>query len=161
MPPASAARRAVAAPSVPLTSAAPGRRCRRDPQNAITTIAVARSRDRPGGVGAARLRSEDVLRRLTRLNHFALVDPNLDADHAIGRVSLAESVIDICAQGMQRQLALQIPFAARDFGAVQTPRYANLDALATEAQRRIDALRIARRNATRFSSCSPIDSDTS
>src|ERR1700722_1965437 len=39
---------------------------------------------------------------------------------------------------MQRQLALQIPFAARDFGPVQPARDANLDTLAAKAQRRID-----------------------
>ena len=47
---------------------------------------------------------------------------------------LAETVVEVGTQGMQRQLPLQIPFAAGDFVSVQTPRYANLDALATEAK---------------------------
>ncbi len=68
-------------------------------------------------------------------HHFALINPNLDADHAISRIRLAETVIDIGTQRVQRQLALQIPFATRDFGAIQAARYANLDSFATETQR--------------------------
>jgi hypothetical protein len=52
-------------------------------------------------------------------------------------VRFRSSVIDVRAQRVQRKLALQIPFAARNFGAVQAARYAHLDALAAEAQRRI------------------------
>src|SRR5262249_3467442 len=68
------------------------------------------------------------------------VNPALDADHAVGRVGLAESVVNIGAQGMQRKLALQIPFGARDFRAIQAARHADLDSLAAETQRRVDAL---------------------
>src|SRR5579875_816911 len=52
------------------------------------------------------------------IEHFALIDPDLDADDAVGRIGLAEAVIDVSAQGVQRQLSLQIPFAARDLGAI-------------------------------------------
>src|SRR2546423_14469188 len=41
---------------------------------------------------------------------------------------------------MQRKLPLQVPFAARDFGAIEAPRYPNLNALTAETQRRIHAL---------------------
>ena len=84
--------------------------------------------------------------RLT-FENFALIRPALDANHAIGGVGLRETVIDIGAQRVQRKLALQIPFAARDFGAVQAPGHANFDSLAAEPQRGID--RFAHRTAER------------
>src|SRR5882757_2965981 len=66
---------------------------------------------------------------------FALVDPTLHANHAVRGVSLRETEIDIRAQGLQRQTALQVPFFAGDFSAVQATGHAHLDAFAAEAQR--------------------------
>src|SRR5438552_2866226 len=50
---------------------------------------------------------------------LALVEPHLDADLSVGGVRLGEAVIDVRAQRLQRQLSVQIPLRARDFGAVQ------------------------------------------
>src|SRR5882762_3406616 len=66
---------------------------------------------------------------------FALVDPALHANDAVGGVSLSETEIDVRAQGLQRQTALQVPFFASDFRAVQPAGHAHLDAFAAEAQR--------------------------
>src|SRR6202040_2369956 len=66
---------------------------------------------------------------------FALVDPALHANHAVGGVRLRESEIDVGAQCLQRQAPLQVPLLAGDFRPVQAARDAHLDALAAEAQR--------------------------
>ena len=57
--------------------------------------------------------------------------------------------IDVRAQRLQRQTALQVPLFAGDFRAVQTAGHANLDALAAETQRRVNgfAHRAAERHA--------------
>src|SRR4029077_13319801 len=73
-------------------------------------------------------------------NVFPLVNPALHADHAIGRVRLGRAVVNVGAQGLQRQAALQVPFLAGDFGAVQAAGHANFNSLASEAQRGIDGL---------------------
>src|SRR5450432_277880 len=67
-------------------------------------------------------------------NVFALIDPALYADHAVSGVGAGHAEIDVGAQGLQRQAALQIPFLAGDFRAVQAAGHANLDAFAAEAQ---------------------------
>src|SRR5262249_11878723 len=56
---------------------------------------------------------------IARIHDVTAVDPNLDADDAEGRVGLGEAVIDVGAQCVQRQTAVQCPFGARDLGAVQ------------------------------------------
>src|SRR6266702_968392 len=70
-------------------------------------------------------------------NVFALIDPALHANHPVRRVRLREAEIDVRAQRLQRQPPLQVPFFARDFSAIQTPRHAHFDPLAAETQRRI------------------------
>src|SRR6266704_1320721 len=57
-------------------------------------------------------------------NVFALIDPALHANHPVRRVRLREAEIDVRAQRLQRQPPLQVPFFARDFSAIQTPRHA-------------------------------------
>src|ERR1700722_18328446 len=74
------------------------------------------------------------------LVNIAAVDPGLDADDSVGGVRLGETVVDVGAQRVQRQTALEIPLGTGNFVAVQAARYANLDALATEAQRGVDRL---------------------
>src|ERR1700676_267947 len=69
---------------------------------------------------------------------FALINPALHSDNSVRGVRLSRPVINICAQRLQRQASLQIPFLARDFRAVQTTRHTHLDSLASETQRRID-----------------------
>src|SRR2546425_9051530 len=71
---------------------------------------------------------------------LALVDPYLHADLPVGRAGLAEPVIDVGAQRVQRQLPLQVPLGARDLGAAQPPRDADLHALGPEAHGRLDRL---------------------
>ena len=72
--------------------------------------------------------------------YFTLVNPSLNSNHAVGGVCLRKTVINVGAQSVQRQLAVQIPLAAGDFGAIEAARYANLDSLATETLRRIHRL---------------------
>src|SRR5439155_17316824 len=71
---------------------------------------------------------------------LALVEPHLDADLAVGRVRFREAVVDVGAQRLQRELAVQVPLRARDFGAVQPARDADLDAARAETERRLHRL---------------------
>src|SRR6188508_77507 len=76
----------------------------------------------------------------TRHQPLTLVEPHLHADLAVGRAGFREPVVDVRAQRLQRQLAVQIPLGARDLGAVQAARHAHLDAAGAEAQRRLHRL---------------------
>src|SRR5436190_1993952 len=78
----------------------------------------------------------------TALRHeaLALVEPHLDADLPVRRVGFREAVVDVRAQRLQRQLAVEIPLGSRDFAAVEAARHAHLDAAGAEAQRRLDGL---------------------
>ena len=78
---------------------------------------------------------------------LALVEPHLHADLAVGGAGFREAVVDVRAQRLQRQLAVQVPLGARDFRAVQPARHAHLDPARAEAQRRLD--RLAHRAAER------------
>src|SRR5581483_9789342 len=60
--------------------------------------------------------------------NFTLVQPRFYADDAVGRMGLGEAVVDIGAERMKRKLPLEIPFAARDFSAVQTTGNAHFNA---------------------------------
>src|SRR6185369_1842803 len=60
-----------------------------------------------------------VLRLLAARNVFALIDPALHADYAVRGVRFRSAKIDVRAERLQRQTALQIPLFARDFRAVQ------------------------------------------
>src|SRR5688572_4546778 len=71
---------------------------------------------------------------------LALVEPHLHADLAVGRARFGEAVVDVGAQRLQRQLAVQIPFGAGDLRAVQPAGDAHLDAARAEAQRRLHRL---------------------
>src|SRR5215472_15322566 len=72
--------------------------------------------------------------------NFTFIDPALHADDSIGGVRLSESVVDICAQCVQRQTALQVPLGAGDFRAVQTPADADLDSFRAKPEGRIHRL---------------------
>src|SRR4029077_17512154 len=69
---------------------------------------------------------------------FALIDPALYADDAVRGVGFGGAEIDIRAEGLQRQTALQVPLLAGDFCAVQAAGNANLDAFATKTQSRVN-----------------------
>src|SRR5918993_343709 len=113
------------------------------PARAVAVFAVA-----PGAAAvaalAARLVDRVGLRAARhgrpRVEDFAAVDPALDADDAVGRVRLGEAVVDVGAQRVQGESPLQVPLAAGDLGAVQTPGDLRLDALGAEAQALFDGL---------------------
>ena len=130
-----------------------------------------RAARRPGGA-RARLRGADAAgalrvrrwrgfgrgRRVVAAQRVALVDPDLDADDAVGGLGFGEAVVDVGAQRVQRHAAFAVPLAARDFDAVQA---AGDMILMPCAPRRIAfciARFIARRNMMRFSSCCVIES---
>src|SRR5438552_2129225 len=75
------------------------------------------------------------LARRVAPHDLALVDPYLDADHAVGRLGLTEAVIDVGAQGMQRDATFAIPLRTRDLDSIQTARAHDLDALRSESHR--------------------------
>src|SRR3984957_10809466 len=85
-------------------------------------------------------RRDTLVATLLLLVDVATIDPGLDADDAVRRVRLGEAVVDVGAQRMQRQTALEVPLRAGDLVSVQTAGDANLDALATEAESRVHAL---------------------
>src|SRR5574344_3081069 len=64
-----------------------------------------------------------------RLEIILLADPHLDADQAGGGVGLAETVVDVRAKGVQRDLALLAPLDAGNLGAVDTAAATDLDAV--------------------------------
>ena len=71
--------------------------------------------------------------RLALRHDLALVDPDLDADHAVAGLRLAEAVVDVGAQRMQRHAAFAVPLGARDLDAVQAAGAHDLDALRAQA----------------------------
>src|SRR5436309_5770210 len=71
------------------------------------------SRRSRGGPGAFALRGP--------CPDFALVNPNLHADGAVGGAGLRESVVDVRAQSVQGQLALQVPLGAGDLRPAKPP----------------------------------------
>src|SRR6516162_6967965 len=71
-------------------------------------------------------------------HHFALENPHLDPDDAVGRLRLGEAVVDVRTQRVQRHAALAVPLGARDLDPVQPPRAHDLDALRTEPHRVLD-----------------------
>src|SRR5580700_566160 len=68
---------------------------------------------------------------------FALEDPDLDAAGTERGERGRNPVVDVGAQRVQRHAAFAIPFHARDFGAAQTARAIDADALGTQAHRRL------------------------
>src|SRR5580704_10950904 len=83
---------------------------------------------------------EALIATLLLLVDVATVDPGLDADDAVGGVRLGETVVDVGAQRVQRQTALEVPLGAGDLVSVETAGDADLDALAAEAQCGVDGL---------------------
>src|SRR5688572_8691183 len=71
------------------------------------------------------------------LKDFALEDPDLDAAGAERGESGRDAVVDVGAQRVQRHPAFAIPFHAGDFGAAETARAVDTNALGAEAHRRL------------------------
>src|SRR6266550_3943559 len=78
-----------------------------------------------------------VLRHRIVLEDFALEDPDLDAAGAERGERRRHAVIDIGAQRVQRHPPLAIPLLARDFGAAETARAIDTNALGAKAHRRL------------------------
>ena len=51
---------------------------------------------------------------------FAVEDPGLDPDDAVGRLGFGKTVVDESPQGMQRHPAFPVPFLPGNFRAGQT-----------------------------------------
>src|SRR5262245_42559511 len=81
---------------------------------------------------------------------LALVDPGLDPDLAEARARLVEAVVDVRAQGVEGELAVQVPLGPRDLRAVQLARDPDLDPLRAEAERGVHGL------AHRAPECDPL-----
>src|SRR6202035_2461957 len=71
------------------------------------------------------------------LEDLALEDPDLDAAGAEGGERGRHPVIDVGAQRVQGHAAFAIPLHARDFGAAETARAVDTNALGAEAHRRL------------------------
>src|ERR1700691_1177421 len=69
--------------------------------------------------------------------NFALINPDLHANYAVGSPGFRKAVLNVSPQRGQRQPALQVPLRACDFISIQPSAHSHLDSLATEAQRRI------------------------
>ena len=87
----------------------------------VSPTAIAASR--ADLVVALRLVGEDV----------ALVDPHLDADAAAGGAGLAEAVVDVGAQRVQRHATFAVPLGAAHLGAAEATRALDPDAERTGA----------------------------
>src|ERR1700735_37128 len=85
-----------------------------------------------------RTSGEALIAALLLLVDVPAVNPGLDADDAVGGVRLGKTVIDVGAQGVQRQTTLEIPLGAGDLVSVETTGDADLDALAAGAESRVD-----------------------
>src|SRR6266478_770566 len=77
-----------------------------------------------------------VLRHRVVLKDFALEDPDLDAAGAERGERGRHAVIDIGAQRVQRHPPFAIPFHAGDFGAAETARAVDTNALGAKTHRR-------------------------
>src|SRR5262249_1895828 len=64
---------------------------------------------------------------------LAPINPNLDSNDSKGSVRLRESIVDVRAQRVKRQPALQVPFGAGYLGSVQPARDPHLDSLRAES----------------------------
>src|ERR1700755_1669810 len=71
------------------------------------------------------------------LEDFALEDPDLDAAGAERGERGRHAVVDVGAQRVQGNATFAIPFHARDFGAAETARAVDTNALGAKAHRRL------------------------
>src|SRR5688500_7554275 len=63
---------------------------------------------------------------------FLLVDPALDADHAVNGAGFGEAVVERDTEGLQRHLAFAIPLGTGDVGTAETTGATDPDAFGTE-----------------------------
>src|SRR6056297_759503 len=67
------------------------------------------------------------------VEHFALENPDLDADHAVSGPGFGEAIIDLRPESVQGHAALAVPLRTRDFRTVEPPADLDLHALGAEA----------------------------
>src|SRR6185436_12527738 len=87
---------------------------------------------------ALRFRSRGRHRLFATTQHFALEHPDLDADHAVGRLGLGKAIVNVRAQGVKRNAAFPIPLGPGDLDAIQSPGAHDLDSLRAKAHRILD-----------------------
>src|SRR3954468_17778456 len=83
------------------------------------------------------------LRRLSASpldGHVAAIDPDLDADPAVGRVGVDLAVADVGPERAERDAAFAIPLAAAHLGAAEATRDHDLHALRAGLHRPLDRL---------------------
>src|SRR5262249_12068709 len=102
-------------------------------RSALGTLAHGAFAGRPGLA-----RQALVLRHRVVLEHLALEDPHLHADHAVGGAGFGEAVVDVGPQGVQRNAALAVPLHPRDLGAAEAARDVDADALGAQAHGALD-----------------------
>src|SRR5690348_15093970 len=85
-------------------------------------------------------RSGRVARRRALGEHIAAIDPDLDADGAVGGPGQDLAVGDVRAQGAQRDASLLLPLAPRHLRAAEATRDGDLDALGTGLHGPLDGL---------------------
>src|SRR5579872_1196527 len=103
----------------------------------VLAVTLARFAARTMGRGMVGLGLPLVLGHGVVLEDLAFEDPDLDAARAVGGVRGRDAIIDIGAQGVQRDAALAVPFETRDFRAAQAARAIDADALGAETHRRL------------------------
>src|SRR5437868_1890487 len=96
-------------------------------------IVVAR-RAHAGGLS---LHHHAIGRHRVMAENLALEDPHLDAADAISGVRLGLGIVDVGAQRMQRHTTLAIALRTCDLGAAETTTAVHLDAVGTQAHRRL------------------------
>src|SRR5690606_36624791 len=81
--------------------------------------------------------SAALMRHRVVLEHFAFEDPHLDADEAVGRIGLGNTVVDVRAQRVQRDAALAVALGAGDVGTAEASTDVDADAAGAHADRRL------------------------
>ena len=74
------------------------------------------------------------------VENFALVQPNLNTDSAVGCCSLSKAVVDVCTDGLQRDSTVMVLLASSNFCTIETAGYHDLDTLCAELHGAADAL---------------------
>ena len=74
------------------------------------------------------------------MQHLAAVNPDLYADAAIRCLCLGKAVVDVCADGLQRDGSLVIMLRTGDFSAAQAAGNLRFDTLRAKLHRAADGL---------------------
>jgi hypothetical protein len=69
-----------------------------------------------------------------------MIDPDLDADDAIGRMRLGQAIIDIGAQCLEWHTALRLLLDARDLSAAESATHHHFDAFGPHTHRLLHGL---------------------